>query len=260
MKITVLSENTACRPEIKAEHGLSLFIETELHNVLFDMGQTDIFYQNAQTLGIDLSRTDIAVLSHGHYDHGGGIQTFCNINGKAPVYASIKAFGDFYSTKYIGLPKDTKSNPRILPIEGKLEIASGVTLYESPPISCDETVRKGLYVKENECLLPDGFSHEIYLVIEEKGRRILFCGCSHRGAVEIARYFSPDIFIGGFHLKNLCPQKDRAYLTSTAESLLALPDTVYCTCHCTGSAQYAFMKEIMKNRLRYLRCGESIVI
>ncbi|MBQ8393434.1 MAG: hypothetical protein IJX51_06660 [Clostridia bacterium] len=66
MKITVLAENTTKNPVICAEHGLSLYIETDEHKILFDMGQTDIFYKNAITLGVDLTEVDIAVLSHGH--------------------------------------------------------------------------------------------------------------------------------------------------------------------------------------------------
>lgn len=71
MTITSLLENTAARAGIAAEHGLSLYIETATRRILFDMGQADLFARNAETLGIDLSRVDLAILSHGHYDHGG---------------------------------------------------------------------------------------------------------------------------------------------------------------------------------------------
>ena len=73
MKITVLCENTSCREGIDFEHGLSLFIETKEKNILFDMGASELFARNAQKLGVDISSADIAVISHGHYDHGGGL-------------------------------------------------------------------------------------------------------------------------------------------------------------------------------------------
>ena len=74
MKITALLENKTNREDMLTEHGLSLYIETEKHKILFDMGQSDLFAKNAAALGIDLSSVDIAVLSHGHYDHGGGVK------------------------------------------------------------------------------------------------------------------------------------------------------------------------------------------
>ena len=87
MKITVLVENaSACG--LPAEHGLSLFVETERTRFLFDLGQTDLLARNAETLGIDLDTADFAVLSHGHYDHGGGMKAFFSLNDHAPVYVS----------------------------------------------------------------------------------------------------------------------------------------------------------------------------
>ena len=97
MIIKALTENTSKNENIFSEHGLSLYIETENHKILFDMGQTDLFYKNAQTMGVDLRAVDVAVLSHGHYDHGGGLKKFLEINSTAPVYLSRFAFGDYYN-------------------------------------------------------------------------------------------------------------------------------------------------------------------
>ena len=104
MKITALIENTSARG-LPTEHGLSLFVETAEHKFLFDMGQTDLFARNAETLGVDLSKVDFAVLSHGHYDHGGGLNTFLALNDHAPVYMSRYAFEPHYNgtEKNIGL-------------------------------------------------------------------------------------------------------------------------------------------------------------
>lgn len=90
MKITVLVENTS--DFLPTRHGLSLYIETELHKILFDMGPDETFLQNAETLGIDLSAADIAFLSHGHYDHGGGLAAFLEINHTAKVYLQKARF------------------------------------------------------------------------------------------------------------------------------------------------------------------------
>ena len=80
MKVQVLLENTSLSEALKAEHGLSLYIETGKHKILFDMGQTDAFADNAEKMGIDLSQVDFAILSHGHYDHGGGLKYFMEIH------------------------------------------------------------------------------------------------------------------------------------------------------------------------------------
>lgn len=109
MKIVTLLENTACREGLRAAHGLSLYIETPRHKLLFDMGPNEDFLANAGALGVDLTAVDLAVLSHGHYDHGRGLAAFCRCNDHAPVYIHSDAFGAFYALdeggepRYIGL-------------------------------------------------------------------------------------------------------------------------------------------------------------
>ena len=88
MKITTLIENTALSPAFAAEHGLSLFVETENSRFLFDAGQSGAFADNAARLGIDLRTADFAVLSHGHYDHGGGMLRFLERNRRAKIYVT----------------------------------------------------------------------------------------------------------------------------------------------------------------------------
>ena len=93
MIIKVLAENNAVSDEFDTEHGLSLYIETGGKKILFDTGETDVFVKNARRLGVDLADVDMAVVSHGHCDHGGGLNTFYKENAKAPVYLHPKAMG-----------------------------------------------------------------------------------------------------------------------------------------------------------------------
>ena len=97
MKLSVLMENTARSSEFFREHGLSLFVETENRRILFDMGQTDRFAENAARMHVPLETAELAVLSHGHYDHGGGLKRFLQLNRYAPVYVSPYAFEPHFS-------------------------------------------------------------------------------------------------------------------------------------------------------------------
>ena len=258
MRIISLVENTSLNDEIEAEHGLSLYIETKNHTILFDMGQSDMFSRNAGKLGVDLSDVDIAILSHGHYDHGGGLEKFLKINQKAYVYVSQYAFDTYYNgtKKYIGLNSFLNGNERLILTDGQVELEEGITLFH-----CNENTKKydlgsfGLNVKRGEEYLPDEFSHEQYLLIEEDGKKVLFSGCSHKGILNIADWFQPDVLIGGFHFSKL-PLDET--LKTYADYLNGFK-TEYYTCHCTGRDQFLFMKQYME-RLSYLSAGQTLTI
>ncbi len=258
MRITVLIENTACQPGLYAEHGLSLFIETKENRILFDSGQTEAFAKNAEKLGIDLSETDLAVLSHGHYDHGGGLARFFEINKYAPVYLRREVFEPHYNRKgrYNGLdPGLLKEEKRFVYTEDVCRIGKGLVLSSGSREYLHPVDAAGLSVKIQGFLRPDDFRHEQFLLIEEDGRRILFSGCSHKGILNIVHWFQPDVLIGGFHFMNIKPDDaGRKRLAQAAEELCA-GKTMYYTGHCTGEAQYRFLKERMGKRLEYLSGG-----
>ena len=258
MIITSLLENTTSRSGIAAEHGLSLYIETATHHILFDMGQTDLFARNAEALGVDLTQVDLAVLSHGHYDHGGGLAAFLEINQTAPVYITEAAFLPHYNgtQKYIGLDTSLRGHPRLRVVNGDLSLGDGLTL-----LSPNGRERKhalgafGLTERVGDVFIPDDFRHEHYLLIEEGGKRVLISGCSHAGILDIVEWFSPDVLIGGFHVSKMALGEE---LTALGEAL-ATHGTEYYTCHCTGTEQYAFLRGQMP-RLRYLAGGETVIL
>ena len=99
IKISFLVENKTDNPGIIAEHGLSIYIETPERRILFDAGATDILAHNAERMGIDLAEADLAVVSHGHYDHTGGFPAFCRINERAPINIHRDAFRESYSLR-----------------------------------------------------------------------------------------------------------------------------------------------------------------
>ena len=258
MQITILSENTSNSAEFGAEHGLSMYIETQHYRILFDMGQSSLFSENAERCGVDINKVDFAVLSHGHYDHGGGLARFLEINDHAPVYMSEFAFEAHYNgtEKYIGLDVSLSKNPRFHYVKETEKIANGVMVVtlnnNAKQYKIDSA---GLKLKENGVFVPEDFRHEQYLLIEEDGKKVLFSGCSHKGILDIVEYFMPDVLIGGFHFSKL-PLDET--LTEYANMLNRYATDFY-TCHCTGIAQFAHLKQTMP-RLRYLSAGETIYI
>lgn len=258
LKIIALVENTTNNKNLSCEHGLSLYIEANDKKILFDMGQTNLFEENAKKLGVDLSQVDIAIVSHGHYDHGGGLDHFLKINTKAPVYMSKYAFGDYYNgtSKYIGLDKMLKENQRIIFTEGTVVLDKNLTLctMNDKPLQY-EIDSQGLFEKKDELYIPDTFIHEQYLCMEEQGKKILFSGCSHKGILNIMEYFRPDVFVGGFHFSKLSLDLT---LEKNAKLLVEYP-TDYYTCHCTGAEQYQYMKKYI-DKLHYLDTGRILEI
>lgn len=257
MKITALVENTTNDKNFSCEHGLSLYVETKNHKILFDTGQSSLFYENAKKLNIDLRDVDICILSHGHYDHGGGLSTFLSVNKKADVYMNENCFMDYYNgEKYIGLDKLLRDNPRIIKTSDEFIIDSEFSLF-----TCNNNSKNyelgsfGLSKKTGEKLVDDDFLHEHYLLINEDGNKVLISGCSHKGILNIKDWFDAKTVIGGFHFsKLLCDNT----LADYAKILEKTGITFY-TCHCTGVEQYEYMKHYMNN-LHYISTAETIEI
>ena len=206
IQITALVENTSADPRLGAEHGLSLYIETGAHHILVDMGQTALYAANARALGVDLAGVDLAVLSHGHYDHGGGLAHFLAANPGAPVYLSRYAFEPHYhgSTKNIGLEPALAQNLRLRFTGETTPLGDGLTLY-----ACNARPRRhdlgsfGLTTVRDGAFVAEDFRHEQYLLIEQAGKRVLISGCFHKGILDLVEWFRPDVLVGGFHFSKL---------------------------------------------------------
>ena len=183
MTITSLVENTS-REDFPVEHGLSLHIRLEDgRQILFDMGQGNLFARNAEQLGIRLSEIDMAIVSHGHYDHGGGLGTFLELNPHAPVYLNSHAFEPHYSLRdkglaYIGLNPKLKGNERLISCEEVVSIDNGIILFADVTDDClCPTGNKLLFGPTPDT--NDNFCHEQSLLIEENGKTVLSLpGCT----------------------------------------------------------------------------------
>jgi Metal-dependent hydrolases of the beta-lactamase superfamily II len=261
MRVYSLMENTSCAPGFAAEHGLSLYVETQKHKLLFDAGQSGAFAGNAEKLCVDLGTVDTVVLSHGHYDHGDGLKRFFELNDHAPVYMSRYAFGAYYHgrERYIGIDQSLKSCGRLIETQDEWAIDEELSLYSCNGMKTVVPIdSSGQTVKNGDSFVPDTFLHEQYLMIRDKGRKILLSGCSHKGILNIMNWFRPDVLIGGFHFMNLDLSSGKNETLDRTAEILKTYDTEYYTCHCTGAEQYQYLKTAMGEQLHYLASGEIV--
>lgn len=254
-------ENTSIRPDLVAEHGLSLLVEACGRRILFDTGASCAFADNAAKMGLDLSTVDACVLSHGHYDHGGGLLRFLQENSHAPVLVSPHAFDCHYNAhgKEIGLPSSLLQNERFCVVaEDVYPLFPGVVLHRAASMpSLYPAEGQGMEAVVHGVRVADDFRHEQYLLLEECGVRVLISGCSHRGVLNIATHFRPNVLVGGFHYMRCDAVADSARLQQAAQVLLALP-TRYYTGHCTGDCAMGILQPQMGNRLHAFATGDVL--
>lgn len=272
MKITSIIENTSTIG-LPVEHGLSLYVQLDNgQNVLFDMGQRRLFTENAERLGLSISNVETAIISHGHYDHGGGLRAFLELNNKAKVYLHKDAFQSHYSLRdnglaYIGLDKELKGNNRLIECDSLEKLSDNMVLFADVMGNCCCPNGNRLLFGPSE-IQNDIFTHEQNLIIEENGNIILFAGCAHNGIINIIRKAEevtgkmPTHVLAGMHLvkSGLNATDENKFIAELAQELQAYKDCKFYTMHCTGLEQYDKLKTIMGNQIEYLSCGETIQI
>ena len=267
MKIVILMEDTRGEQDVYAEHGLSLYIETKHHKILADTGASDRTWENAKALGVDLADVDTVFLSHGHYDHTGGVLTFARSHPKARIYMQKTAAGAYYhGERYIGMNREILELPGLQLLEGNLQIDRELEIFSG--IS-----GRRYWPKGNEALseladgrqIQDSFRHEQCLVIREGKETVLISGCAHNGILNILDRFEqlyhtcPDKVISGFHMAKKTPytEEEIQMIQDTARQLCHYPCRFY-TGHCTGLEALERMKEIMGDQLVAIHAGDRI--
>ncbi|MCR4885826.1 MAG: MBL fold metallo-hydrolase [Clostridiales bacterium] len=277
MRVVCLVENTPGKESCAPAHGLSLYVETARHRLLMDTGPSDLLIGNAQAAGVDLKTVDTAVISHGHYDHAGGLPAFAALNPSAAVYLRAGADGDFYSGReadgsihYIGVPPTVRALPRavwvrenVLEIDGELTLFGGVSGRKYWP-----QANRLLSRRVDGRFVQDDFSHEQCLLVREGKKTALFSGCAHNGVLNILDRCleitgkAPDAVVSGFHMMKKTGEytpEEWAVIDDTARQLQKWP-TVFYTCHCTGLPAYERMRMILGDQVKYLSCGAEITL
>lgn len=265
MRITTLIENLVYDRGLVAEHGLSLYLEAGGKRILFDTGQSGLFLHNASKLGIRIEDVDTLVLSHGHYDHTGGLSTFLQVNKSADIFVGAGLFEAKFGSKngFIGTKlsdeEEAELKNRIRIVDKPICLNIGVSssevnvpieeLYIMPKADIffpNDFHNKGLLLKTEEGFAEDMMEDEIYLVLKsaskqgDEGRIGIISACSHRGITNICQsaqnYFNTPLrfVIGGFHTISEPDESVNAIIGYMQNSSVEKVGV----CHCSGIESY----------------------
>lgn len=273
MKVHILMNNYVRSSKLLAQHGLSFFIEAHNKKIIFDAGQTDAFIDNAKILGLNLSEIEAVVLSHGHYDHTGGLHGLVKLNKTAEIYMHPYALKEKFSLKngmlrHAGIPFELESigldQERIKFNTKAKYIFDDILISGEIQRSNDfETRSNSLMMKEDDNLKHDDMIDEQMLIIREKRGIVIILGCSHPGianCIEYASSLNPNekilAVIGGLHLKNA--NKER--INSTIEYLKSKNIEKIIPLHCTGFGAMSEMKRVFNDKCIIAAVGDVLKI
>ncbi|MGJ8454462.1 MBL fold metallo-hydrolase [Pseudothermotoga sp. U03pept] len=239
-ELTVLCNDELERP-LFAEHGFSLLIEKPGEPAtLFDTASTDLFIKNAKLLGKDLSKVENVVISHGHYDHAGGLKHLSAFAKNFKVFVREEIFLPKYSDeRFAGVEWSTVRDlfDFVTVTERVVQISSSVYLFGPVEMKNDfEEPDSHFYILKDGRKVRDFFDEELNLVIDEEDGIILITGCAHRGIVNIVeealQIFDKKIklLLGGFHLYKAPPEK----IEKVVEKLSSYKIDRILPYHCTG--------------------------
>jgi 7,8-dihydropterin-6-yl-methyl-4-(beta-D-ribofuranosyl)aminobenzene 5'-phosphate synthase len=247
-KITTLVENSVAQTgkQLIGEHGLSFHIETETNKILFDTGQNLAISNNAKVLGIDLSQIDTVVLSHGHYDHTGGLKSLVACNGDFTIYAHPAVFGHKLKStdghfKYIGIPLE-KMYLEAKGIKLKLtrhpaQVTPGIMATGEIPLENDfEELEPDFYLRKENQIMADTLADDQALILETTEGITVLLGCSHRGVINTLNHVvnltgkkGISAMLGGLHLGKASDSKLKQIMDSLHEFDLEKIGVGHCT-------------------------------
>lgn len=264
--VTVLAENTAQGMGLLGEHGLSVWVETAGQRVLFDTGQGIVLNHNAACLNIDLARADSIVLSHGHYDHTGGLQIALRHAPNARMFMHPSALMSRFScrdgvTREIGMPgcvRDIVNEHRasVTWTTRPTEVAAGVFVTGPIPRRTSFEDTGGPFFLDENGQSPDLIEDDQSMWIEMPDGLVILLGCAHSGVINTLSYIQElrkgmpiRAILGGMHLGAATAER----MAQTVKSLRRLNVSEMWPCHCTGIVAAAQLTVAFGNQCR--PCG-----
>lgn len=257
--VTLLAENLARGEGILGEHGLSFWVDTGTHKVLFDTGQGLALEHNARRLGIDLTQADAIVLSHGHFDHVGGLEAVWPKATKARLFLHPRATEPKWSgngpggsarhisREYVETSAFRLPGREVVFTAEPVEVVPGVFTTGAVPRETGYEDTGGPFFLDKNLMRPDPLEDEVALWIPGADGVTLLSGCAHAGIVNTLRRVEKlsggkpvKLLVGGLHLEAASPER----LARTFDELRARPALRLAFCHCTGpSAGRALWRE-----------------
>lgn len=270
--ITTLTENTVSMGKgLIGEHGISFLIETDNNKILFDTGQGLALLNNARVLGIDLKKIDTVVLSHGHYDHAGGLKNLLEYNTDFTLFAHPESFLNKLASlnkKYvsIGSPVDmnffTKKGVTLRLGKKPVEIAPNIITTGEIPMQTDfEDIEPRFFKEYKGATIPDDLADDQAVLINSEKGIIVLLGCCHRGLINTLNHATnlikdKKIFavIGGLHLCNASDSKIKKII----HFLHDFDVKKICIGHCTGTQAMLALFNEFKDRVSINTPGNVI--